>query len=128
MSKNDEGIDVLTFDKALEIAKFKGLNPCGWQILVRLYTAPIEINGLERPRTAHDEQQYQSCTGLVIDMGPMAYKDEKYKDCGPWCKIGDWIVFPRHGGIKIYCDGLPCFILSEDQILKTIDDPRRVNK
>ncbi len=128
MSKNDEGIDILTFEKDLEIAKFNGIYPVGWSLLVRLYTAPVKQNGLYTPATAHDEQQYKNCVGLVIDMSPGAYKDERYKETGPWCKIGDWVIFPRHGGSKIYCDGLPCFFLKEDAIDGITDDPRRINK
>lgn len=126
MSKNDKGINIETFDPNLEIAQFKGIRPVGWALMIRLYGDPVEKNGITIPKTAHDEQQYKSCVGLVVDMSPAAYKDERYKETGPWCKIGDWVIFPRHGGSKVYCDGLPCFFLKEDAIDGIADDPRRI--
>ncbi len=122
------GIDVSNFDKEAEIASFKGIKPTGWYILVRLYIAPVKNNGIYIPDTAQDEQQYKSCVGLVIDKAEGVYQDERYKDTGAWCEIGDWIVFPRHGGTKIYCDGKPCYFLMEDASYAVIDDPRRITR
>jgi co-chaperonin GroES (HSP10) len=128
MSKNDEGIDIPNFDKGMEIGKFKGIRPVGWEILVRLYIAPVKNNGIYIPDTAQDDQQYKSCVGLVIDRAKGVYQDERYNNTGAWCEVGDWIVFPRQGGAKIYVDGLPCYFLPEDAMYAVTDDPRRITR
>lgn len=128
MSKNDEGIDFENFDKEAEIARFKGITPVGWEIAVRLYVAPVKNNGIFIPDVSHDEQQYKSCVGLVVNKAKGVYKDEKYKDTGAWCEIGDWIVFPRQGGQKLYWEGLPIYSLKEDALYWVVDDPRKVTR
>lgn len=124
----DEGIDFENFNLADELAKFKGFKADGWNIAVRLYTEPVKMkSGLYLPDLARDEQKYQNFTGLVIDLSPSAYTDVRYSG-RPWCKVGDWIIFPRHSGHRIAIDGKPVFIISEDAVLGHIDDPRRVSK
>lgn len=127
MSK-DEGIDFLTFDKALEIAKFQGIDPVGFELFIRLYVAPKLQGNIELPATSHDDLQYKSCVGMVIAKAPAVYKDERYKHTGPWCEVGDWVIFPRHSGLQLICDGKPCYFLKEDALYGRTNDPRRITK
>lgn len=125
---NDVGIDFLTFDKAAEIASFQGVEPQGYEILVRLYIPPTVQNNIILPDSSHDDLKYSSCVGLVIDKAPGVYKDERYKDTGKWCEIGDWIIFPRHSGLQFICDNKPCYFIKEDALYSKIDDPRRITR
>ena len=46
-----------------------------------------------------DEDQFQSKTGIILKMGPNAFRDEKgvwFKDVG--FNVGDWIVFKASDG------------------------------
>jgi co-chaperonin GroES (HSP10) len=129
MSNNEDlGIDLTNFSKEEEIAKFKAFKPQGWTILVRLYTKPKKVNGLIMPDKTHDEQHYFVCTGLVVRKSKGAYKDSRYEQTGKWCKVGDWVVFPKAAGYKVTIDGMPCYVLKEDAIDLIIPDPIRVNK
>lgn len=127
--KHDEGIDVDNFDINAEIAKFDSMKPQGWSIIVRLYTSTKKtLGGIIIPDTAHDEQQYRSCTGLVVKKSKGAYLDDRYVNTGAWCEEGDWVIFPRHAGYKIFYEGVPIWVLKEDAIDVVIDDPRRITR
>lgn len=125
----DEGIDLTNFSIEEEIAKFKGIKPQGWTVVVRLYIEPQQVNGIYIPDTSHEDQRFQSCAGFVVGISPAAYKDsERYGQTGPWCQLGDWVIFPRHAGYIIYYEGIPLYILKEDAIDGVIDDPRKIKK
>lgn len=129
MSKEDKGIDLATFSIEEELAKFKDIEATGWDVIVRLYVAPqVTKGGLLIPDSAHNEQQFSGCVGLVVKVSPGAYKDPRYSDTGPWCKEGEWRVFPRHSGYKISYDGIPLFIIKEDGIGPKVQDPSKISR
>lgn len=126
---NDDGIDLATFDKDAEIAKFDKMEPQGWTVIVRLYTVSKKTTGgIIIPDTAHDDQQYRNCVGLVVKKAKGAYVDDRYASTGPWCEVGDWVIFPRHAGYKIQYNGLPVFVLKEDAIDVVVEDPLMVSR
>ena len=56
-------------------------------------------------------------------MGPDCYKDpERFSD-GPWCKVGDWVVFARYAGSRIEIEGGEVRLLNDDEVLATVQDP-----
>lgn len=123
--KEDIGIDLKIFDKDAEIAKFKNIRPAGWSIAVRLYTSPGQTaGGIIIPSSSTDEEKYRNFVGLVVAMADGAYQDEvRYKNTGPWCKVGDWVYFPRHAGYQISFRGMPVYILNDDVISGVLEDP-----
>ena len=124
VNNEDQGIDLANFDKAAEIAKFANIKPTGWSLVVRLYTSTKKIGSLYIPDKAHDEQRYRNFVGLVVGMSPAAYKDkERYKDTGQWCKVGDWVYFPRHSGYQISYKDMPVYILNDDVISGVLLNP-----
>lgn len=128
IKEEDLGIDLKNFSKEEEIARFKDIEPKGWTLLVRLYTEPKLVNGLFRPDSVHDEQQYKSCVGLVVKKSKAAYLDSRYEQTGSWCEVGDWVVFPRHAGYKIQCCNIPTFVLKEDSVDLVIADPTMITR
>lgn len=125
----DEGIDIDNFDIEAEIESFKDFVPSPLKIAIRLYTAPKQLkSGLYIPDAVHDNQQYESHIGLVFAKGSGCYKDERYKNTGPWCEVGDWVAIPRHSGNRMVIDGKPVFIVWEDAIDAVVNDPRRVGR
>ena len=73
-----------------------------------------------------DRQQVASQCGNVIAMGDACYKDkERYPD-GPWCKVGDWVIFARYAGSRIQIEGGEIRLLNEDEILATVKNPEDI--
>ncbi len=129
MSKEEDlGIDLSNFSKEEEIAKFDGFEPQGWNVIVRLYVKPQMVNGVYMPDAVHEDQQYHNCVGIVVKKSKGAYNDPRYDRTGEWCKVGDWVVFPRHAGYKVTYKGMPVFVLKEDAIDVIIEDPSSIRR
>jgi chaperonin GroES len=98
--------------------------PTGWRMLV----LPFRMNektkgGVLLGTETIDRQQVASQCGNVIAMGPDCYNDTKRFNDGPWCKVGDWVVFARYAGSRIEIDGGEVRLLNDDEILATVQDP-----
>jgi len=129
MIKDEVGIDLENFSKEAEIEKFKDIKMQGWSILVRLYITPQQTKkGIILPGQFQDDEKYRNCVGLVVKKSTGAYLDARYNDTGPWCKVGDWVVFPRHAGYRILYKNLPVFVLKEDAIDAVVEDPSIVSR
>jgi len=121
-------------DARKKVEDFLGCPPprktCGFQILVALYTTGGKLKNadgsaslIEAPDTISSQDRFRSCTGMVVQMGPMAYKGTKFADTGAWCKVGDWVVIGRHDGMQLDYRGRPVMLINDDKIGMVIDNP-----
>ena len=98
--------------------------PTGWRMLV----LPFRMNekskgGVLFANETVDRQQVASQCGNVLAMGPDCYNDkDRFKD-GPWCKVGDWVIFARYAGSRIEIEGGEVRLLNDDEVLATVQDP-----
>lgn len=76
--------------------------------------------------TAHDK--FRNCTALVVSMGPDCYTGDRFKDSGPWCKVGDWVVIPRNEGTQVNYRGIPMQFIPDDRVLAIVEDPSYVTR
>jgi len=121
---SDKGIDFKTFNQEAEIEKFKDIEVLGYNIMIRLYTTPDKIGNIILTEQARDKDKYTNFVGLVVGMGKGAYSNkERFKETGAWCKVGDWVSFPRHAGHRTSFKGIPIFILDEDVLSTKILNP-----
>ena len=98
--------------------------PTGWRILV----LPFKMNektkgGVIMNESTLERQQVASQCGNVLAMGSECYKDKERYPTGPWCKVGDWVVFARYAGSRINIEGGEVRLLNEDEVLATVKDP-----
>jgi len=101
--------------------------PTGWRMLV----LPFRMNekskgGVLFANETVDKQQVASQCGNVLAMGSECYKDKERYPNGPWCKVGDWVVFARYAGSRIEIDGGEVRLLNEDEILATVKNPEDI--
>jgi len=73
-----------------------------------------------------DKQQVASQCGNVLAMGSECYRDKERYPTGPWCKVGDWVVFARYAGSRIQIEGGEVRLLNEDEILATVKNPEDI--
>ena len=101
--------------------------PTGWRMLILPFKMKEKTKGgvLLGTETI-DRQQVASQCGNVIAMGPDCYNDPKRFNDGPWCKVGDWVVFARYAGSRIEIDGGEVRLLNDDEILATVQDPKDI--
>ena len=73
-------------------------NPTGWRIVVDPEYSKMTDWGLEIIQP--DRTGIAATTkGKVVAMGEACYKDNRYH--GVWCKVGDVVLYARHGGVII---------------------------
>ena len=98
--------------------------PTGWRILIMPYNPPKKTaGGVELPDEVHERERLATVVGLVMAVGPAAYKDESKFPEGPWCKEQDWVLFGRYAGSRFKIEGGELRLLNDDEILGVIDDP-----
>ena len=101
--------------------------PTGWRIVI------LPHKGVEKTKGGVilsdqliQEQQWITNVGLVLKLGPLAYKDKKKFPTGPWCKEQDWVIFARYAGSRLKIDGGELRILNDDEILGVVNSPEDV--
>ena len=111
--------------KSLEKAKMP--KPTGWRIIVLPYKAKEKTKGgiILSDKTITESQIATNC-GLVMEIGPDAYKDEEKFPNGPWCKKNDWIIFGRYAGSRFGIEGGEVRILNDDEIIAVVKDPEDI--
>ena len=107
--------------------KAKLPQPTGWRLIVLPFKMDERTKGgIIMNESILEKQQVASQCGNVLAMGPQCYKDkERYPD-GPWCKVGDWVIFARYAGSRIQIEGGEIRLLNEDEILATVKNPEDI--
>ena len=95
----------------------------GFQILVRAYEPPKKVGSILLPDQTRDDVEYLTNLGQVVKIGEAAYKGDEFADTGPWCEVGDYIVWKRHGGRKIAYDGVVFVMINDTEVLFSKVDP-----
>lgn len=109
--------------------------------------------GILLPDESADAQEYFAFMARVVDFGPKAFKSRRlrsldhaetttkttapqdrttlesltyqdfYDDNDRIPKVGSWVIFQRHAGLRITYRGLKFFMCDDDAILALIDAP-----
>lgn len=56
----------------------------------------VTPGGIIRPDMVRDKDVLKANCGMVLAMGPDAYRDKERYPSGPWCAVGDWVGFQRY--------------------------------
>jgi co-chaperonin GroES (HSP10) len=101
--------------------------PVGYHILVALpkVEEAYESGIIKADRTQHEEYILSSM-GAVIDMGDQAYADKDRFPTGPWCKVGDFVMFRPNTGTRFKVNGSEYRIMNDDSIQAVVADPRGI--
>ena len=113
--------------KEITNEKAKLPQPTGWRLIVLPFKMDEKTKGgIIMNETTLEKQQVASQCGNVLAMGPQCYKDKERYPEGPWCKVGDWVIFARYAGSRIQIEGGEIRLLNEDEILATIENPEDI--
>jgi len=134
-----------TGEDALEILQIP--DPVGHRILVALPTmAEQTAGGIIIPAATNERERAASVIGKVVAMGPDAYVDPPPAlpenaakgmvvtvmaprprfPSGPWCKVGDTILFSRYAGARFAIAGVEWRMLNDDEVIATIPEGAKV--
>jgi|TARA_B100000929_G_C15384319_1_gene378946 chaperonin GroES len=121
--------DLIGLKKSKQITKesTKLPQPTGWRILVLPFKMGEKTKGgIFMGQDTLEKQQVASQCGNVLAMGPDCYRDKDRYTQGPWCKVGDWVMFARYAGSRIKIEGGEVRLLNDDEILATIKNPEDI--
>ena len=77
--------------------------PVGYRVLIALPNVEDTFgeSGLLKAESTRREEYILSTVGSVLDMGKEAYSDKERFPTGPWCKVGDHVMFRANTGTRL---------------------------
>lgn len=91
----------MTIEEAFPKAE-PGATPFGDRVLVQLRSPKKKTSsGLYIPAESTDTERWMTTIGLVIALGPLAFRDPETLKAWPegsWAKVGDFVRVPKWGG------------------------------
>lgn len=103
--------------------------PVGYRLLIAVPKVEdkYESGIIKADKTIHAET-ILTVVGVVVDMGAQAYSDKDRFPTGPWCKVGDYVLFRANSGTRIKVHGQEYRLLNDDSIEAVVTDPRAVTR
>jgi len=109
------------------------------RIIVKIYIRPEELSTFENdkgetvsiymPEIILNGDKYKNFAALVLSVGEQCFSGEEYKDCGPSCKVGDWVTIARNdGGQQYIYRGIAVQDIPVRAMLSVIEDPNYVER
>lgn len=118
--------DIDPKDRVLsDLGDISGIRLLNNQVLIAVYIRPEKTKGgIIMTDRVRDEDRFQSKVGLIVAMGPSAFKED---DEAKWFgginfNLGDWILFRPSDGWTVTVNGVSCKILSDTQVKGVISD------
>lgn len=113
---------------AAKLGDMKGFRMLGSDVLVATYVATEKTaGGIIRPETSIHEDRWQGKVGLVLMMGPSAFKyDGQFPYEGEAPKIGDYVMFHTADGRELFIGGTSCKIIYSQLIRMVTPDPDEI--
>ena len=114
-------------DEELELQLPK---PVGYRLLIALPKIDDTFGetGIVKAEKTVYEEKLLTVVGLVLDMGEQAYKDPDRYPSGPWCKVGDYVLFRANTGTRLRVNGVEYRLMNDDSIEAVVADPRGVSR
>ena len=82
---------------------------------------------IKADKTLHEER-ILTVVGYVLDMGEQCYSDKDRFPSGPWCKVGDCVVFRANSGTRLMVNGQEYRLMNDDSIEAVVADPRGISR
>lgn len=96
----------------------------GVGILVRpVPTRRKSTGGILIPDSVRADMEYLNTVGRVLSLGELAFKDEEIYKNGPWVKPGDYIVYAKYAGSKVWWKGVKLLLIKAASIELVVDKP-----
>ena len=98
------------------------------QVLVVTYVGSMYHAGTKIFKTdkALQEDQFQGSIGLVVKVGPGAFKDDPPRGVffhGMSVKVGDWVLTRPSDGLQLYIREVPCRLFEDVNVKMVVSDP-----
>jgi len=103
--------------------------PKGYKILIALPEIEEKTEGgiIKSDQLRHEES-VGTIVGWVMAMGPDAYSSFTRFPTGPYCQVGDWVLFRAFSGTRIKIHGKEFRLINDDTVEAVVEDPRGVER
>ena len=103
--------------------------PKGYKLLIALPEIEEKTEGgiIKSAQTQYEEN-IATIVGWVMSMGPDAYANSSRFPSGPYCQVGDWVLFRAFSGTRIKIHGREFRIINDDTVEAVVEDPRGVER
>lgn len=110
------------------VGNLDGIEVIGEMVLVGIYIRPEKTaGGIIRPTINKQEDVWQGKVGLVLKLGPDAYKNPETGHLyDQRVEPGDWCVFKVGDGWSLHINDYPCRLVRDVAIRLKIQDPMTV--
>ena len=103
--------------------------PSGYRILCAIPDVEKEFDsGIIKPDQMVKYDELLSTVLFVVELGPDCYSDKERFPNGPWCKVGDFVMFRPNTGTRFKVNGSEYRIMNDDSIEAVVADPRGVTR
>ena len=104
--------------------------PVGYRILIALPNVEETFgdSGLIKADQTKREEYILSTIGAVVDMGDEAYSDKERFTNGPWCKVGDYVMFRANTGTRFKLGNQEYRLMNDDSIEAVVANPRAITR
>lgn len=117
---------------------FESIKAFSKKLVVKIFIRPEEIStfttdsgkevSIVIPEMYLANDKYTNFTALVLDVAKDCYTDDEYKETGPYCKVGDWIIIPRNVGTQQDYRGVTVQVIPENAIYCVVENPTYVER
>ena len=94
--------------------------PKGYKLLIALpEIEEATEGGIIKSVESQHQESIATVVGWVMSMGPDAYVNYGRFPNGPYCQVGDWVVFRAFSGTSL---------INDDTVEAVVEDPRGVER
>ena len=103
--------------------------PKGYKLLIALPEVDEATDGgiIKSVKSQHEES-ISTVVGWVMSMGPDSYANYNRFPNGPYCEVGDWVVFRAFSGTRLKIHGKEFRLINDDTVEAVVEDPRGVER
>ena len=103
--------------------------PKGYKLLIALPDVEETTEGgiIKSVQSQHEES-IATVAGWVMSMGPDAYVNYGRFPNGPYCQVGDWVIFRAFSGTRLKVHGKEFRLINDDTVEAVVEDPRGVER
>lgn len=105
--------------------------PVGYRLLIKIPEANETYGDgglIVKPHTTQGHDKILSILGEVVAMGGGAYKDSDRFPDGPWCSVGDHVMFRANTGTRFMVDDTEYRLMNDDNIEAVVGEPRAIKR
>lgn len=104
--------------------------PKGYRILIKVPEVEETFgnSGIIKVSSTKNHDNILTMVGEVISMGEQAYNDYDRFSTGPWCAIGDYVMFRANTGTRFKIDDVEYRLMNDDSVEAVVPVPNAIKR